>query len=117
MPDMFFRQSLWGKSKPFPKQMNVLTKKSQEKRQTQVPFRLNGFFKGRQRSEKQHPVAEGVYFVGEEEEVTSVDEGWSGGWLGGIQVLKSGGADMDFGDLPEGYEPRSDEELDDELPF
>jgi len=38
-------------------------------------------------------------------------------YLGGIQVLKSGGSDMDFGDLPEGYEPRSDEELDDELPF
>ena len=73
-----FRQSLWGKSKPFPKQMNVLTKRSQE-RDKQVPFRLNGIFQGRQRSENQHPVAEGVYFVGGGEEVTSEGEGWSGG--------------------------------------
>lgn len=38
-------------------------------------------------------------------------------YLVGIQVLKAGGANVDFGELPEGYEPRSDEELDDELPF
>lgn len=39
-------------------------------------------------------------------------------YLGNIQLLSSGGSgDMDFGDLPKGYEPRSDEELNDDLPF
>ena len=39
-------------------------------------------------------------------------------YLGNIQLLSSGGSgDMDFGELPKGYEPRSDEELNDDLPF
>lgn len=38
-------------------------------------------------------------------------------YLGGIQVLKSSDAGIEWGDLPEGYEPQSDAELDDELPF
>ena len=46
-------------------------------------------------------------------------QGFGGGvttYLGPIQLLKEGGlGDMDFGDLPEGYEPGAD--FDDELPF
>lgn len=40
-------------------------------------------------------------------------------YLGNIQLLSSGGSgDMDFGDLPEGYEPGSDDgEFNDPLPF
>jgi len=39
-------------------------------------------------------------------------------YLGNIQLLSGGSrSDLDFGDLPENYKPRSDEELDDELPF
>ena len=39
-------------------------------------------------------------------------------YMGNIRLLSSGrSGDMDFGDLPEGYEPGSDEELNDDLPF
>lgn len=39
-------------------------------------------------------------------------------YLGNIQLLSSGGSgDMDFGDLPDGYEPGADGELNDDLPF
>ena len=39
-------------------------------------------------------------------------------YLGNIRLLSSGATgDMDFGDLPEGYEPGSDGDLDDTLPF
>ena len=38
-------------------------------------------------------------------------------YLGNIQLLSSGGTgDLDFGDLPDGYEPGTDD-LDDPLPF
>ncbi len=36
-------------------------------------------------------------------------------YLQGIQVLEAGGSDVDFGPLPDGYEPGAD--LDDPLPF